>query len=220
MKLLDAENRFREIVGIRFGQLFSESDLNTIIINKGKSGQLLHLALGVPLNRKDFNFEDGELNSSKCDAYGNPQETVAIMQIKNIIDELLLIVPFEESQLYEKIKNILYVPVSKVGNPQDWFFLPCIHIDFSLPCYYELMEICRQDYYYICQQLRNQIETSPDSFIHTSSGNFIQVRSKDENRNGGYHSIYSNIYGRNISDKNYAFYFKKEFIHYIQNMNR
>lgn len=57
---------------------------------------------------------------------------------------------------------------------------------------------------------------SPDGFIHTSSGKHIQIRSKDSKP---YHPIYSDIYKRNISDKNYDFYFKKQFVIDIRSMN-
>lgn len=35
-----------------------------------------------------------------------------------------------------------------------------------------------------------------------------------------YRPIYSNIYHRNVSDKNRAFYFKKEFMRYIVSINK
>ena len=53
------------------------------------------------------------------------------------------------------------------------------------------------------------IETSPDRRIHTSNGQHIQVRSKDSMP---YHPIYSGVYGRYVSNKNHAFYFRKEFV--------
>lgn len=46
MKLEEACKRFNKISGIRFGELFSPSDMESIIINKGKTGQLLELLLG------------------------------------------------------------------------------------------------------------------------------------------------------------------------------
>ena len=43
MKLEEACKRFNKISGIRFGELFSPSDMESIIINKGKTGQLLEI---------------------------------------------------------------------------------------------------------------------------------------------------------------------------------
>ena len=220
MRLEDANRRFNEIAGIRFGDLFSPDDMNMIIINKGKAGQLLELSLGMNLSSTNLDFDDGELKTNKCDATGNPRETVFITQISSVIDELIQKRPFEQTHLYEKISYILYVPVCKDGRPEDWMFLPSIHIDLSLPKFAPLKDIWRDDYYSICEQLINHIDNSPDGFIHTSNGMHIQVRSKDaRDARGNYHPIYSNKYKRFESNKNHAFYFKKQFVYDIRRMN-
>ena len=216
MFLDEACARFNQLAGIRFGELFSPDAMNMIIINKGKTGQLLELALGLHLSNTNLDFDDGELKTNKCDALGNPKETVFITQISSIIDELIEERTFESTHLYEKISNILYVPVCKDGRPEDWMFLPSIHIDLTLSKFAILKDIWRADYYSICKQLRNHIENSPDGFIHTSNGTHIQVRSKDS---GNYHPIYSEIYGRYVSNKNHAFYFQKQFVKDIHRMN-
>ena len=219
MYLDEACVRFNRIAGIKFGELFSPDDMNMIIVNKGKTGQLLELALGLHLSSSNLDFDDGELKTNKCDSRGNPKETVFITQISSIIDELIEERKFEETHLFEKISNILYVPVCKDGRPEDWMFLPSIHIDLSLRKFATLKDIWRADYYSICQQLRNHIENSPDGFIHTSNGIHIQVRSKDaRDRNGNYHPIYSDVYDRYVSNKNHAFYFQKQFVYDIRKM--
>ncbi len=48
-----------------------------------------------------------------------------------------------------------------------------------------------------------------DGYLHTSSGEFIQIRTKDSKP---YSPIHSEKYGRYVSNKNFAFYFKKEFM--------
>ena len=217
MKLEEACNRFNKLAGIRFGELFSPSDMNMIIINKGKTGQLLELSLGMHLSSTNLDFEDGELKTNKCDSLGNPRETVFITQISSVIDELIQERPFEQTHLYEKISNILYVPVCKDGDPRNWMFLPSIHIDLSSPRYRDLRNIWRADYYSICKQLKHHIETSADGFIHTSNGQHIQVRSKDSQP---YHPIYSETYGRYVSNKNHAFYFQKQFVYDVRKMSR
>ena len=217
MILEEACNRFNDLAGIRFGDLFSPADMNMIIINKGKTGQLLELSLGMNLSSSTLDFDDGELKTNKCDAAGNPRETVFITQISSVIDELIQERPFEQTHLYKKISNILYVPVCKDGDPKNWMFLPSIHIDLASPRFSELRNIWRSDYYSICRQLKHHIETSPDGFIHTSNGQHIQVRSKDSKP---YHPIYSSTYGRYVSDKNHAFYFQKQFVYDIRRMSR
>lgn len=216
MRLEEALMRFNRISGIPFGSLFSPEQMNLIIVNKGKTGQLLELALGMHLSNTNCDFEDGELKTNKCDAAGNPRETVFITQISSVIDELIQQRPFEQTHLYEKIRNILYVPVCKDGYPSNWMFLPSIHVDLANPKFAGLRDIWRNDYYSICSQLKHHIETSPDGYIHTSNGTHIQVRSKDSKP---YHPIYSQVYQRDVSNKNHAFYFQKQFVYDIRRMN-
>ena len=94
-------------------------------------------------------------------------------------------------------------------------YLAPIQVDLSLPKYYELAQQLEADYYNICDQLNQQLSESSRATLHTASGEFIQIRTKDSKP---YHPIYSNIYGREISDKNRAFYFKKDFMKYITSL--
>lgn len=221
MKLAEACVQLNNLAGKRFGDLFTPIDLQTIVLNKGKTGQLLELALGLPLSSSNLDFEDGELKSNKCDAYGNPKETVFVTQISSMIDSLLRGEPFESTRLYQKISNILYVPVCKEGSPANWMFLPSIHIDLSSPRFSGLRDIWRADYYSICEQLRHHITNSSDGYIHTSNGRHLQVRSKDaRDSSGNYHPIYSGICGKYVSNKNHAFYFQKQFVYDIRSMSR
>lgn len=213
MKLKEAQEKIISICNIPFSELFDESDFPMIIKNKGKTGQLLEMALGKKLDSANLDFEDGELKSNKCDANGKPLETVFITQIASVIDELIEEKPFEDTHIYEKIHNMLYVPVCKEGDPHNWMFLDAIHIDLNNPSFSSLLKIWEEDYYSICRQLKNHIETSADGFIHTSNGTHIQVRSKDSKP---YHPIYSNVYGREVSNKNHAFYFQKVFVYDIR----
>ena len=215
MKLKEAQEKIIKLCNIPFSEMFTEDDFETIIKNKGKTGQLLELALGKKLDSFNIDFEDGELKSNKCDSTGKPLETVFITQIASVIDELLQKKKFEETHLYEKINNMLYVPVCKVGNPRTWMFLDAVHIDLTDKRFSSLLDIWREDYYSICEQLKNHIETQKDGFINTSNGTHIQVRSKDSKP---YHPIYSNTYGRDVSNKNHAFYFQKQFVYDILEM--
>lgn len=215
MKLKEAQEKIIQLCNIPFSEIFNETDFETIKRNKGKTGQLLELALGKKLDSFNIDFEDGELKSNKCDQNGTPLETVFITQISSVIDELLEEKKFEETHLYEKISNMLYVPVCKVGDPHDWMFLDAIHIDLSDDRFSSLLAIWRDDYYSICKQLKAHIETSADGFIHTSNGRHIQIRSKDSKP---YHPIYSSTYGRYVSNKNHAFYFQRQFVFDILDM--
>ena len=213
MKLQEAERKLNLLVGVRFNELFTNEELQIIKINKGRTGQLLELSLDMRLSNSNRDFEDGELKTNKCDSLGNPLETIFITQISSMFDDLVTELSFEQTSLYTKIDNILYVPVAKEGAPEDWFFLPSIHVDLNMPEFEQLSSQLEEDYYTICSILREQIENGIDRNIHTANGKYIKVRSKDSKP---YHPIYSNIYGRYVSNKNHAFYFKREFIYEIR----
>ena len=157
MKLKEAQAKILTICNIPFSELFDEGDFPMIIRNKGKTGQLLEMALGKKLDNCNLDFEDGELKSNKCDAHGRPLETVFITQIASVIDELLEERPFEETHLYEKISNILYVPVCKEGDPHDWMFLDAIHIDLSDPRFSSLFSIVSQIFIHVYNEKQKNI---------------------------------------------------------------
>lgn len=212
MKLDEAKKLINALAGKEFGQVFKQEQMIDIIKNKGKSGQLLEMALGLNLSSTNLDFEDGELKTNKCDADGKPLETMFITQVSKMIDELLVGKDFYNSNLYKKIDNLLYVPISKVGAPSQWMFLPCVHVNLCDEKFNGLKLQLEKDYYSICDQLNEHIKTKSDGFIHTSNGEYIQIRSKDSKP---YHPIYSDIYNKEVSNKNHAFYFKKEFMKYI-----
>ncbi|HOV27712.1 MAG TPA: MutH/Sau3AI family endonuclease [Pseudobacteroides sp.] len=212
MKLSEAMELLKPYVGKRFDSFLPQDVLMDLRTNKGNVGQLLERLIGLANTSSILDFEDGELKTNKCDSRGKPLETMFITQIASSIDEILRKRRFEETHLYNKIKNLLYVPVSKEGNEGDWFILPIAHVNLSDSRCSILRSQLEADYYSIADQLLCHIQTSPDGFIHTSNGEFIQIRSKDSMP---YHPIYSMIVGREVSNKNHAFYFKKKFMHYL-----
>lgn len=219
MKLIEAKREIEKLANIPFKEYLSSAQIQDAMmkINKGKTGQLLELTIGLGLSNTTLDFEDGELKTNKCNRAGQPLETMFITQISSIIDELLTKQKFQNTKLYQKIKRLLYVPISKDGNPSEWMYLPPIQVDLSLPKYAALAGQLEEDYYSICEQLNQQLSLSNRATIHTVNGKFIQIRTKDSQP---YHSIYSNIYDRIISDKNRAFYFKKEFMQYIISLEK
>lgn len=213
MKLSEADIHFHSIANTPFGTLFSAAEMSALVRNKGRSGQLLEIALGLSNSNVNRDFEDGELKTNKCDMTGKPLETIAITQISSHIDDLIAKVPFEETWLYEKISNMLYIPVCKEGEPRDWFFLPSIHINLNDEKYVEILNQLKTDYEYICSEIKKAGESR--KMLSTINGKYIQIRTKDS---APYHPIISDIYGK-MSDKNRAFYFKKEFITAIKNLS-
>ncbi len=214
MNLINAKILIDDLAYKKFGQVLKKEQMIDIIKNKGKSGQLLEITLGLNLSNTTLDFEDGELKTNKCDSTGKPLETMFITQISTMIDDLLTGKNFYESKLYKKINNLLYVPISKDGPPPEWMFLPPVHVNLEDVKFKELKIQLESDYKSICNQLNGHIKTKSDGFIHTSNGKYIQIRSKDSKP---YHPIYSNIYNKYVSNKNHAFYFKKDFMKYITN---
>lgn len=213
MKLKDALLKINPFINKRFDTFLEHKQLTDLTTNKGNVGQLLEILIGLSNTSKRLDFEDGELKTNKSDIKGNPKETMFITQISAQIDELFKKTPFEDSYIYKKINNMVYVPVCKEGTESCWRFLPYIHVELENPQFRELRDQLEEDYYSIIDQLIYHVNNSQDGFIHTSNGKFIQIRSKDSKP---YHPIYSRTFNKYISNKNHAFYFKKEYMKYLQ----
>jgi DNA mismatch repair protein MutH len=218
MKLVDAYKILKKLQNKKIAELINSSKTNIkeFKINKGGVGQLLLQYLDLALDSNLTDFDDGELKTNKTNKDGVSKETIFITQVSKIIDELVSSTPkpFLESNLYKKIKNLIFIGICKDDkNVNEWFFTNCFHVNYKKNVeIYKQLEI---DYNEICLKLVNSIQTSKDKFIHTTNGKFIQIRSKDSKP---YHPIFSHIYKRNISNKNHAFYFKKEFMEYVKNI--
>ena len=216
MKLEEAKIIIENVANKPLGTLINnETEFSDIVTNKGKTGQLLEkVILCQKLSSALHDFEDGELKTNKCKSDGTPEETIAITQISTDIDNLIQNIPFETSRLAQKIKNILYVGIVKEGDAHNWQFLSPIHIDFSQEKFQNIWHQLTEDYNNICKKIKQDIETNGE--ISTSNGCYIQIRTKDSTP---YHPIFSNIYNKYVSNKNYAFYFKKNFIKDIMKIN-
>jgi len=216
MRLEQAKKALSQFILIPFGRILEPDELVDLKTDKGIVGKLLERSLGVSHTSLTLDFEDGELKTNKCYPDGRPRETMFITQISATIDGILDEEPFEQSNLCKKTRHMLYVPVCKDGPTRNWMFLPFIHVDLRIREFADIAKQIRDDYYAIARQLRDHIETSADGFIHTSNGLFVQVRSKDAKP---YHPIYSRKYRRYVSNKNHAFYFRKEFMARLQSIS-
>ena len=221
MNLTDSYGFFRENIGRTLGDLKLEYQTrfpkftSEMKINKGEVGQFIKKLIGLKNTNALTDFADGELKSNKADKDGAPLETMFISQISSNFDQLISDqISFEDSWIYQKIKNLLYVPICKVGNdPDQWYIQSAYHVQIN-----EGGELFRQladDFTQIKSQLLSDIN-SENGYIHTSSGVFIQIRSKDSKP---YSPIFSAQYDQ-ISNKNHAFYFKKEFMREVREMAR
>lgn len=215
MKLADTFSILPTLYYKTFSELKRQENISGFAVNKGNTGQFLQELLNLPHNSSLTDFDDGELKTNKSDKNGTPKETMFITQISRDFDELF----FSENannRLFTKIGNLLYLPVCKDSkNPEDWYFLPAYHV--LIQENEALLNILKNDFILIKNKVLNDLEHASDKFIHTSSGQYIQIRSKDAKRsNGQYNPIYSNHLNRYVSNKNHAFYFKRDFMLDIQ----
>jgi len=183
------------------------------VIDKGRIGKLLESLIGLPPGARLTDLDNAELKTNKSFPDGRPKETMFIMQLATYVDELLGGGGFEETRLHRKIRRLLYVPVVKNGQPRDWYFLRCY--DVSLEPETELYAQLSADYDSIRAQAILLLEEKGDGMLHTCSGELMQVRTKDAKP---YHPIHSTLLERSVSNKNFAFYFKKEFMLEVQRL--
>ncbi len=209
MKLADALPVLATVPYVPLGTLFCNLPID-LRRNKGRLGWLLTQYVGLKHCSDRCDFEDGELKTNKSSVDGSPRETMAIMTIGGIVDTLVAdrATPFADSEVYRKIRNLVYLPVVKDSpDPAEWFLLPPVHITATPGS--NLYRKLDEDYRTICNQLRKQLQ-APSGRIHTANGEFyLQVRSKDSRP---YRPMHVGSPGRLISDKQYAFYFMKRFM--------
>ena len=69
MKLIEVQTRIEKLAYIPFKEYQSPDQVQDVMmkINKGKTGQLLELTIGLNLSNTTLDFEDGELKTNKCD---------------------------------------------------------------------------------------------------------------------------------------------------------
>jgi DNA mismatch repair protein MutH len=210
MRTADAVPILKAVCGKPFKELFEghPADLTT---NKGHAGQLLEKFLGIGLGSALIDFEDGELKTNKTAATGEPLETIAVTQISGTIDDMLADPPpaFALTRLCKKLNNLVVVPIVKTGQCEAWYCLDVYHIDLDAKPALRIQ--FEDDYLAICAAIRAEVQAGGE--IHTTNGRYLQVRSKDyRDKWGNYQPIYSERFGRYLSDKNHAFYLQKEFV--------
>ena len=177
--------------------------------NKGRTGQLLETAvLHLGLSNRHLDFEDGELKSNKVKSDGSPDETMFICQISKMFDSLM-----EENlepcstDIYDKIRNMIYVAVDKSSTSEmDWRIHHCKLVKEDDERFSEFYKQCAKDILNIFSQVRKSLSNS-NNMLHTTSEKYLQIRTKDTKP---YHPIYSDVFSRNVSDKNFAIYMTKE----------
>lgn len=166
--------------------------------NKGDRGQLFETALGIE-NGSDLNdLIDGELKSFTL------TEPIAVTMLQHCLTEIIDdTVEFEDSKVYEKLKQTIYVAFDRAGN---FLKSKTINEANSPEHYQELTE----DYGYIVAQIKAAYVTGTE--LHTINGpnNLLQIRTKANKRpDGTYKPLTYN--GQQLKDKAMAFYLLGKF---------
>lgn len=218
MKIEEAFPLLPSLYNVKFGILKNHPnlavpiDLTKLKGNKGFAGQFLEKLLTLNLSNSALDFENGELKTNKSKPDGSPMETMAITQIGTQFDSLFYDGKlFHETHLYRKIESILYVPAVKGAKEVDWYFLPAHYLD--LKDNEALKKILDNDFEIIKSKIHEMMADPKDGMLHTANGQYMQIRTKDSKP---YNPIYSKKLGRYVSNKGFAFYFKKEFMQAIQ----
>ena len=215
------------IVDKPFKELFPDQTVfNDIILNKGKSGQLLEqILLKLKLTSDLLDFTDGELKSVEWRIKDfSPDQTMAITMVNTHIDDFLSDISFEESYLYQKIRNFILLPTikkSKSGTankllPENWYFSHPYHVCADMPQYKEFYDQLKKDYYTIRSKIIKTLDNG--GYLETTNGKYLQIRTKGSGKNT---ICFSSIYNRNINKSGaaYCFYLQLDGIKAIKNIN-
>ena len=157
--------------------------------NKGDVGNYLEQKIGIKPSSDCLDCIDGEiktfsLRKNKTNPILQPKETIAITMCDR--DELKTKL-FDNTRLYKKIQNIIFIPYFRKG--MNVIFFPPIHLQIKNDM--ELLTKIKIDYNDIRKEL---IECNT---IHSNIGNLIQCRTKGKGGN---------------AVKTRAYYFKTLFI--------
>ncbi len=209
MQQLDVETaweRLKPFVHKRLRSFVPAETMTLMRVNKGRAGQLIETAIGLPQGSWLLDFTDGDLKTYKCDPSGHPRETMAIHQVGTEIDGLVSRQKFADSSLHVKTKRLIVAGVCKDDtDPAEWFIASAGMVDGRPGTYW--YEQFMQSYDEILNHFSGH--TASGGMFHTSQGKYIQLRTKDSKP---YRPLYSKVLKRAVSNKNIAFYFKKPFM--------
>lgn len=204
ISLEQAIEKLHDLEGKRFSDIATPD-----LINKGSAGQIIEKAIGLDLSTDLLDFSNGELKSNKF-LNGRPAETLAVTQVGHTLKEISESVRWENSKILQKIGSFIFLPIHKdAPKPADWIVGKATH--FEKTKYRSEYEKLAEDYLSICSQLRSILQNQGE--LHTLNGKnkYLQIRTKDsKDSSGSYHPIKFN--GRQISNKNYAFYLRTQFL--------
>jgi len=126
--------------------------------NKGIAGQLLEKLLEIPHSSNCLDMVDGELKVFSLKPNGSVKESVAITMLDK---ELLKTTTFEESRVYKKLQNTLFVPYKRDGDTV---------------CYMEAIHFTKDSPYF--EQLKKDYIDIQTKAFSGNVGKYLQSRTK------------------------------------------
>jgi DNA mismatch repair protein MutH len=165
--------------------------------NKGARGQLLETVLGVPNSSDLKDLEDGEIKTFTVG------ESIAATQLKHCLSEIIEdSVSFDDSKVGQKLKQTLYVAFTREN---DYVGCEILNEETHPEHYQEL----REDYEFICEQIRTAFDTETELNTITGPNGLLQIRTKASKTNGRYVPL--RFAGVTLKDKGMAFYLCGQF---------
>ena len=163
--------------------------------NKGGSGNLLETIIGIGQSSDLIDLTDGEIKTFK------KGQTIAISMIRNHIHELVEGYHFKDSWIYNKIKQIIFVPRWESKNNNNKTFFTDTYL-WNEKTYAEDFLKVEEDWNYICEYVNDCYWNSKLMATINGPNKFIQIRTKGGSKE---EPIYYNDV--KISEKPRAFYF-------------
>ena len=171
--------------------------------NKGERGQSLEQLLGKSLSSDILDFDDGELKAFKS------RETIAVTQLKHVLDELINGVSFKQSKVFTKLSNWWLVRFTKEGK----FDRDIIFNRYTSPLIFDYLS---EDWDYIGDCVRSaynngeQLRTFNGPRDKNGVHKLLQIRTKaSKNKEGKYTPLVYN--GQQLKNKYMGFYLTTKF---------
>ena len=185
------------------------------IRDKGSIGKQVEIALGLSNSQTLKDCVDGEIKTLTTKPGRNGvalKDAPAITQVPHTLDDIVNETDFYSTKLFEKMKRVLFIFLHQETKHKtsDKSYTHYGFLDFQDKQHSDWLKLLEQDYEHISNEINNIITNNLK--FHTINGpnKIIQIRTKDSLVNNSYNPI--KYKGKVYSNKNYAWYFKKNII--------
>lgn len=187
--------------------------------NKGSVGGEFEKKIGIPKSSDRCDYSDGGDCKTLKFKNGKPDESCDIIMLQEILYEAMNNVPFYESAVYEKIKQVHFAPINKDGEIDEWTFGKNFEISRDThPSLYEQME---KDYNHITERIRTLVNSG--QYITAGDVNqrtkvkILEIRTKGPGGGKTKNTWNGVTITRPDAKSAYSYYFKQSGIKYIYN---